>query len=120
MRCERCREPGATGLLARSPQADEGAEGGAGRGAAVRWQEIGLLGADAQDMDIGYAGLFELDPVRRGKVEEKSIAGGCYEFRVELRGDLSAHLVAAAADSGPDACQDVLSGRARRVIDRPP
>src|SRR5260370_39413524 len=111
MRCERCREPGAAGLLARSPQADDDAEAGAVRGAAVRWQEIGLLGAEAQDMDIGYAGLFELDPVRRGKGGEKSIAGGGYEFRVELRGDLSAHLVAAAAGSWPDCRPDALRGR---------
>src|SRR5260370_9041625 len=69
-------------------------------------------------MDIGYAGLFELDPVRRGKIEEKSIAGGCYEFGVEVRGDICARVVAAAADSGPDACPDVLRGRAELVMHR--
>jgi hypothetical protein len=35
----------------------------------MRRQEIRFLGAYAQDVDFGQAGLFELRPVRRGKVE---------------------------------------------------
>src|ERR1700692_1911749 len=103
----------------RSFKCHDGAETGAVGYAAVRRQEIALLGAEAEDMNIGHPSLFELCLVSRREVEEKAFAfARAHKAPIELGGDLNANLVAATADPGPDAGPNVLGSRPVFVVHR--
>src|SRR5260370_40627304 len=78
--------------------------------AAVRWKEVMLLGADPDVKDRPDSRVFQLRPVGRGQVEQKPIARTlAHEPRIELRGHLGSHFIAAPTDARTDAGLDAAA-----------
>src|SRR5260370_25129655 len=78
--------------------------------AAVRWKEVMLLGADSDVKDRPDSRVVQLRPVGRGQVEQKPIARTlAHEPRIELRGHLGSHFIAAPTDARTDAGLDAAA-----------
>src|SRR6202165_514725 len=100
--------PGASRkTLLNSPQRDDRAETGSVRAPPVRRQKGGFLRAEVERVDFRHAGLFKLGSIGGRKIQQEAVALAFGdEPRVEARGDLFPHLVAATADPRTDARVD--------------
>src|SRR5260370_24489686 len=77
---------------------------------AVRRKEVVLLRADPDVEDRPDSLVFQLRPVGRGQVKQKSIARTlAHELRIELRGHLGSDFVTATTDALADARLDAAA-----------